>query len=223
MQIEPMTAAAPVVAGRSSVGQGAGRRIALFVPSLAGGGVEGSMLRTAKALLGRDFRVDLVLCERTGVLVDHVPARTRVIELEPAPMLVGRARALAADPGGLRELLRPVLLAWQPPHRLRSLPKLIGYLQSARPDALLSALPTPNLLAVWARRAAGVPTRIVVSERDTLSTVISGSRKWRQRYLAPLLKRAYLMADGIIAVSNGVADDLAARTGMPPRPDHDGL
>ena len=130
-------------------------------------------------------------------------------------MLVARARALAADPGGLRELLGPVLLAWKPPHRLRYLPKLIGYLQSARPDALLSALPTPNLLAVWARRAAGVPTRIVVSERDTLSTAIGGARKWRQRYLAPLLKRAYLMADGIIAVSEGVADDLAARTGLP--------
>ncbi len=173
------------------------------------------MLRTAKALLSRDFRVDLVVCERTGALVDTIPAGTRVIELEPAPMLVARARALAADPGGFRELLRPVLLAWKPPHRLPYLPKLIRYLQSARPDALLSALPTPNLLAVWARRAAGVQTRIVVSERDTLSTVIGGARKWRQRYVAPLLKRAYLMADGIIAVSNGVADDLAARTGLP--------
>ena len=130
-------------------------------------------------------------------------------------MLVARARALAADPGGLRDLLRPVLLAWQPPHRLRSLPKLIDYLQSARPDALFSALPTPNLLAVWARRVAGVPTRIVISERDTLSTAIGGARKWRRRYLPPLLKRTYLMADGIVAVSNGVADDLAARTGIP--------
>ena len=81
---------------------------------------------------------------------------------------------------------------------------------------MLSALPTPNLLAVWARRAAGVQTRIVVSERDARSTESGGARKWRQRYLAPLLKRAYLMADGIIAVSNGVADDLAARPGLPP-------
>ena len=173
------------------------------------------MLRTAQALLGRDFRVDLVLCERKGPLVDKVPAQARVIELKPAPMLVARARALAADPGGHSELLRPILLAWRAPQRLPYLPELIRYLQSARPDALLSALPTLNLLAVWARRGAGVATRVVISERDTLSTAISGSRKWRRRYLPPLLKRAYLMADGIIAVSNGVADDLAATTGIP--------
>jgi glycosyltransferase involved in cell wall biosynthesis len=68
---------------------------------------------------------------------------------------------------------------------------------------------------VWARGAAHVKTRIVLSERDTLSTAIGGARKWRRRYLPPLLKRAYLMADAIIAVSNGVADDLAATTGIP--------
>jgi glycosyltransferase involved in cell wall biosynthesis len=173
------------------------------------------MLRTAKALLSRDFHVDLVLCERKGPLVDNVPSGTRVIELKPVPMLVARVRALVADPGGLRELLRPVLLPWKPPQRLPHLPMLIRYLQSARPDALLSALPTLNLLAVWARRLAGVQTRIVISERNTLSISISGSRQWRKRYVPPLLKRAYLMADGIIAVSNGVADDLAATTGIP--------
>jgi glycosyltransferase involved in cell wall biosynthesis len=172
------------------------------------------MLRTAKALLGRDFRVDLVLCERKGPLVDRVPPQTRVIELKPAPMIVARARALAADPGGLRELLKPILLAWKAPHRLAYLPELIRYLQSVRPDALLSALPTLNLLAVWARCGAGVATRVVISERDTLSTAIGGSRQWRKRYLPPLLQRAYMMADGIIAVSNGVADDLVASTGI---------
>jgi glycosyltransferase involved in cell wall biosynthesis len=208
-------AAAPVLAGGAQARQGAGRRIALFVPSLAGGGVETCILRTAAELLSRGFRVDLVLCERKGPLVEKVPARARVIELAPAAMLTARTRAIAADPGGLRELLRPILLAWAPPHRLPYLPKLIRYLQSARPDALLSALPTLNLLAVWARGAAHVKTRIVLSERDTLSTAIGGARKWRRRYLPPLLKRAYLMADAIIAVSNGVADDLAATTGIP--------
>jgi glycosyltransferase involved in cell wall biosynthesis len=215
MRLEPTTVAAPVVAGRSKAGQGAGRRIALFVPNLAGGGVEICVLRTAAELLSRGFRVDVVLCERKGPLVERVPARARVIVLAPAATLTARTRAIAADPGGLRELLRPILLAWAPPHRLPYLATLIRYLQSARPDALLSALPTLNLLAVWARGAAHVKTRIVLSERDTLSTAIGGARKWRRRYLPPLLKRAYLMADAIIAVSNGVADDLAATTGIP--------
>jgi glycosyltransferase involved in cell wall biosynthesis len=215
MNLEHSTSVASMAEGRSPAHPDVGRRIALFLPSLAGGGVEACMLRTAKALLSRDFRVDLVLCERKGPLIDSIPSGARVIELEPAPMLVGRLRALAADPAGLRPLLKPVLLARKPPHRLPYLPKLIRYLRSARPDALLSALQSPNLLAVWARRAAGVETRIVISERDTLSATISGSRKWRRRYISPLLRRTYMLADGIIAVSNGVADDLAARTGIP--------
>jgi glycosyltransferase involved in cell wall biosynthesis len=173
------------------------------------------MLRTAKALLDRDLRVDLVLCELQGPLVEDIPLRTRVIELQPAPMLLARAYALAADPAGFRAMLRPVLLGWKPPHRLSYLPGLVRYLRSARPNGLLAALSTPNLLAVWARCLTGGKTRIVISERDTLSTAISGSRAWRRRHLPPLLARTYPMADGIVAVSNGVADDLAACTGIP--------
>jgi glycosyltransferase involved in cell wall biosynthesis len=215
VHLERTMEAAPTIAGRSATRLGGGRRIALLTPGLAGGGVQISMRRTAEALLTRDFRVDVLLYEPNTPSVDDLPARLRVIELDPAPMLVARAQALAADPGGLPELLRPVLLAHKPSDYLPYLPALVRYLRSARPDALLSAMPTPNLLAVWARRLAGVATRIVVSERDTLSTALSGSRRWRQRYLPPLLRRAYLMADGIIAVSDGVADDLAATTGIP--------
>ncbi|MGH6914907.1 MAG: glycosyltransferase, partial [Geminicoccales bacterium] len=157
----------------------------------------------------------LVLCERTGPLLDAVPPDARVIELRPAAMLLARARALAADPAGLRAMLAPILLAWRPPQRLPYLARLVRYLRTERPDALFSAMSTPNLLALWARRLAGVETRILVSERNTLSSTIDGAREWRKRHLPRLLGHGYRMADGIVAVSNGVADDLAARTGIP--------
>ncbi len=173
------------------------------------------MLRSADELLRRGFRVDLVLCDRTGPLIDDVPSEARVIELPPAPMPVARAFALAADPAGYRAMLAPVLLAWRPPQRLPHLPRLVGYLRAERPDALFSAMTTANLLAVWARRLAAVPTRVLISERNTLSAMIDGSRRWRDRYLPPLLGHGYRMADGIVAVSDGVADDLAGRTGLP--------
>ncbi len=89
------------------------------------------------------------------------------------------------------------------------------YLRAERPDALFAAMPTPNLLAVWARRLAGVPTRVLVSERNTLSAMLGGSRRWRDRHLPRLLGHAYRLADGIVAVSDGVADDLARQTGLP--------
>ena len=194
---------------------GAARRVALFLPSLAGGGAETCMLRTADELLRRGFRVDVVLCDRTGPLIDDIPSEARVIELRPAPMAVARAFALAADPAGFRAMLAPVLLAWRPQQRLPHLPRLVRYLRVEQPDALFSAMPTPNLMAVWARRLAGAPTRVLISERNTLSAMTCGSRRWRDRYLPPLLGRGYRMADGIVAVSDGVADDLARRTGLP--------
>jgi glycosyltransferase involved in cell wall biosynthesis len=203
-------AAAPV----SAPAQSAGRRIALLLPNLAGGGAEACMLRTADALLRRGFQVDLVLCERAGPLLSDVPPAARVIELLPAPMPLARAFALAADPAGLRAMLAPILLAWRPPKHLPHLPRLVRYLRAERPDALFAAMSMPNLLAVWARRLAGVPTRVLVSERNTLSSMIGVSRRWRDRYLPGLLGHAYLMADGVVAVSDGVADDLARQSGL---------
>jgi glycosyltransferase involved in cell wall biosynthesis len=209
-------AAAPLPSGEAGApSRGAGRRIALLLPNLAGGGAEACMLRTAEALLRRGFRVDLVLCERTGPLLAEVPADARVMELPRAPLPLARALALAADPAGLRAMLAPVLLAWRPSEHLPHLPGLVRYLRGERPDALFAAMPTPNLLAVWARRLAGVPTRVLVSERNTLSAMLGGSRRWRDRHLPPLLGRAYRLADGIVAVSDGVADDLARQTGLP--------
>jgi glycosyltransferase involved in cell wall biosynthesis len=194
---------------------GAGRRIALLLPNLAGGGVEACTLRTAAALLRRGFRVDLVLCERTGPLLAKVPAGARVIALPRGPMPVARALAVAADPVGLQAMLRPVLLAWRPAKHLPHLSGLVRYLRAERPDAVFASMSVPNLLAVWARRLAGVPTRVVVSEHNTLSAMHGGSRRWRDRHLPRLLGHAYRLADGIVSVSDGVANDLARPTGLP--------
>jgi glycosyltransferase involved in cell wall biosynthesis len=173
------------------------------------------MVRTAAALLRRGFAVDFVLCERTGPLLAAVPPGARVVELPSAPMPLARALALAADPAGLRALLAPVLFAWRPPKHLSHLSGLVRYLRAERPDALFAAMPIPNLLAVWARRLAGVPTRVLISERNTLSAMLGGSRRWRDRHLPRLLGHAYRLADGIVAVSDGVADDLARQSGLP--------
>ncbi|HYQ90484.1 MAG TPA: glycosyltransferase, partial [Candidatus Competibacteraceae bacterium] len=75
------------------------------------------------------------------------------------------------------------------------------------------------IVAVLARRLAGVTTRLVISERTHLSTNLAhsggGTRDWRRRYLSPLMRHTYLQADAIIAVSDGVADDLAAHIDIP--------
>jgi len=190
----------------------AAKHIALFIPSLAGGGVERSTLNLADALVKRGHQVDLVLCRAKGSYLGQVPASVKVIALKAAPWWLGRVRALSADYNHFGTLLLPVLLAYKPSPRLRYLPDLVLYLRHETPDALLSAMTYPNLVALWARCLAEVPTRVVISEHNTLSRqVIQGSKiwNWRWRFLPPVIRRVYPWADSIVAVSNGVADDLS--------------
>jgi len=192
-----------------------GRHIAIGMINLAAGGAEMSMLNLARGLRARGHSIDLVLCEAKGALRDRVPAGVRVIELARTPMVVARCLVALADPAGMAVLAKPILLPRRPPHRLGSLWGLARYLRRQRPAGLITALRTPNMMAVWARRLARVPTRLVVSERNSLSnTMEEGSPKWRKRYLPDALARTYAMADAIVAVSDGVAEDLAAQTGL---------
>jgi glycosyltransferase involved in cell wall biosynthesis len=96
---------------------------------------------------------------------------------------------------------------------LTSLPALVRYLRRKRPDALLSVLHS-NVVALWARRLAGVRMRVVVSERNTLSRVVRYESDLRVQLTPRLAKHFYPWADGIIAVSKGVADDLVRVTGI---------
>jgi glycosyltransferase involved in cell wall biosynthesis len=98
---------------------------------------------------------------------------------------------------------------------LTSLPALVHYLQRKRPAALLSVLHA-NMVALWARRLAHVPTRVVVSERNTLSCSVQHYASDLRMRLAPqLIRHFYRWADGIVAVSKGVADDLSRTSGIP--------
>jgi glycosyltransferase involved in cell wall biosynthesis len=98
---------------------------------------------------------------------------------------------------------------------LTSLVPLIRYLRRERPVALLSVL-HGNVIAIWARRLSGVPVRLIVSERNTLSSEAQGFRQdFRVRLMPHLVKRFYPWADCVVAVSQGVADDLVRIAGIP--------
>jgi len=201
-------------AASESAGWHRSPHLAIFLPSLAGGGVARMMLQLAQALVRRGHRVELVLCRAEGPYLTQVPDTVEVTELRPHRAWRGRLQALRADPGGLGALLLPVLLAAKPLPVLPYLPSLVAYLRSQRPDALLAAKTPANLVALWARRLAGVPTRVVVSERTSLSHAATRTRKWRWRYVLPAVCRAYSWADAIVAVSQGVAEDLSRCAGI---------
>jgi glycosyltransferase involved in cell wall biosynthesis len=144
-----------------------------------------------------------------------VPAAVRLMPLRAAPTLLSRLLMAIADPGGTPDLARPVLFSWRPPGAFRMLPSLVRYLRREQPAALISAFPFENLLAIAAKRLAGAATKVVVTERNTTTRSTRLGVKWKRRYLPALVRRQYPMADAIVAVSDGVADELAHQTGLP--------
>jgi glycosyltransferase involved in cell wall biosynthesis len=97
---------------------------------------------------------------------------------------------------------------------LVSLPGLVRYLRQSRPVALLSAMEHANLVALWARALARVSTRVVVSIRSTVSQDLANGQPWRGRLATAYAGSFYKMAQGVVAVSEGVADDFAKVTGF---------
>jgi glycosyltransferase involved in cell wall biosynthesis len=57
------------------------RRIAFFLPTLAGGGAERVALNLLKGMVERDIQLDLVLADATGPYLDQVPTGVRLIDL----------------------------------------------------------------------------------------------------------------------------------------------
>ncbi|AHK78113.1 glycosyl transferase family 1 [Ectothiorhodospira haloalkaliphila] len=100
-------------------------------------------------------------------------------------------------------------------HSALSVAPLVRYLQEHRPTLLLAAKDRAGRAALKARRRAGVDTRVFIRLGTTLSEALegrSGLRKWL-RYRP--MRQLYPLADGIVAVSRGVADDVRQITGLP--------
>ncbi len=160
------------------------QRIALFLPSLRGGGAERAMSILANGIAARGLAVDLVLAKAEGAYIGMIDPAVRVVDLQAS-------RVVAS--------LRP----------------LAGYLRQERPYALLSALDHANIVALWARTMARVSTRVAVSVRNTLSVAQANTRLGRTKVLPILMRLHYRSADRVIAVSEGVANDLAHAIKLP--------
>jgi len=99
------------------------------------------------------------------------------------------------------------------PRMLSGFPKLASYLRKEKPTVLLSGLHYNNEIALWAKALALGSTKVIVTEHNTLS--IHAQNRSTDSWSPLLAKFFYPWADGIVAVSQGVAKDLAGVTGLP--------
>ncbi|NCA70775.1 MAG: glycosyltransferase [Sphingobacteriia bacterium] len=151
--------------------------LAIFLPSLAGGGAERMMLNLARGMVESGVTLDLVLGQASGPYRDLVPVGCELVDLR-----AGRV--------------------------LTALPGLAGYLRQCRPTVLLTAMDHANLIALSASALARVPTRVYVSVRSTLSQECAHAGSRIHRWLPHLARLLYPRAAAVIAVSQGVAEDL---------------
>jgi glycosyltransferase involved in cell wall biosynthesis len=191
-----------------------GERLAFYLDNFEGGGVQKTTLTLAGALAARGHLVDVLVCRPSGALQDQVPPGVVVVALGSPGTWSARALALKSDPGQLGAILGGVVLSPRASPTLGWLGPLAETLEARRPYALCAATTQMNIEAILARRLAAVDTRIIVSERNALR---SGHLHdgWPARFLPSLIRHTYGQADGVVAVSDGVADDLAAWSGLP--------
>ncbi len=86
---------------------------------------------------------------------------------------------------------------------------LVRYLRQARPAAVLACMWPLTITMLWARALSRVPLRVVVAEHSTWSRselLTRWSVGWQVR---TTMHYVFPQADGIVAVSQGAADDLA--------------
>jgi glycosyltransferase involved in cell wall biosynthesis len=102
------------------------------------------------------------------------------------------------------------------PTMLRALPHLVRHLRRSQPAALLAAMSHANVAAALAHRLAGSRARLVLSERVHVASLLAEYRSASMRATYALMRLTYPWADQLVAVSQGVAEDLRRRTPVVP-------
>jgi glycosyltransferase involved in cell wall biosynthesis len=136
------------------------------------------------------------------------------LQLDIAPYFIAAGLKVTLLLGEARGALLPqvpvgaAVVSLDCPRQLASLMPLARYLRRERPDILLANTEHPAILALWARLIARSRTRIIACQHNTFS---SQARRppWQFKALPALFRLFIGWSDRIVAVSGGVADDLA--------------
>lgn len=116
-------------------------------------------------------------------------------------------------PPGINPRVRIVNL--RTPHKLIGFFALARYLRREQPSVMLTAGHRANMLALWARMFTGLPIRLVLSVHNTMSHLISEQALLKRLIRSAGIRWGYRRADAIVAVSQGVADDLQIHFDLP--------
>jgi glycosyltransferase involved in cell wall biosynthesis len=138
-------------------------------------------------------------------LAAGIAARSYAVDL----VLIKREGAyLDSIPPGVR------LVVLNTRRTLNSIAALAGYLRRERPAAMLTALAHVNVGALLATTLSRARTRVIVTEHSQITRNFAALTSRTVKLAFRLVPCVYPLATRVVAVSGGVADDLAGFSGM---------
>jgi glycosyltransferase involved in cell wall biosynthesis len=160
-------------------------RIAVYIPSFSDGGVERNMVILASGFAALGYPTDFLVSAKHDLpYLQHLSPAVRLLHL--------------------------------PKNRRRQAEETVAYLRRERPAIMMSAKGKDDRLAIKARDVANVGTRVFLRCGIHLSSrpKMSGRNPLRRWWHRRDIQRLYAGTDGVVCVSDGVADDLAEVTGL---------
>jgi glycosyltransferase involved in cell wall biosynthesis len=178
---------------------GAPRHIAFFTYAMSGGGAARRTVELANGFVSRGYDVDLVMLSEKSKYADRMSPGVRRVVLGQ-PQWYGRL------PFSLRRLL--------------GVPALARYLQVRQPAIIVAAGDRVHLTSVIAWLISGKPMPLIL--RATNSVSAKNVNVWAPMRMIADLRRRYLWrfvyrrATRIVAVSDGVAQEIVRLADLPP-------
>lgn len=153
-------------------------KVMFFLPTLGGGGAERTVIQLANSFAGQGLNIHLGVCDLNGVKAKLLP------EISPKIQLVN------FDCGRVANAIMPLKLK----------------LQTEQYDCLVATQTHTNIIAAFAKKLAGVQTRLIFREVSTPSKNMKtqGVAKF---ILKTLVNFTYPMAQQVVCVSKGVEQD----------------
>ncbi|HYN39397.1 MAG TPA: glycosyltransferase [Rhodospirillales bacterium] len=131
---------------------------------------------------------------QAGALLRHLLSAPRALLMRGDACIVPVAQVLFKDAAPIAALRR--------------------YLHEGRPHAILSFLNYPNTVLLLAASLHRGDTRFIVSVRNHMSVAAAHNESAWVRSVPRLMRRLFGLADAVVTPSIGVADDVAAITGI---------
>lgn len=164
--------------------------ISFLLPTLLIGGAEKTLVDLSNGLSASNWHIQLLVMTNKGPLVDDVSSDVEIINLDCSSY---RKAALA----------------------------LVKYYNEYKPTTILTSLYATGLVAIVSQTIASHKPKIIIGGHNSLLAKSTRPDNWKDKFfLLPLCKILFPRAEGVIAVSRGVALEIQTLIKLPPERIH---